>query len=79
MKPLEAGFDGAKGVSLGEPDVLYNLMRGKTPPKDCPNTNFKNQLCWYYPDEENTKLLYCNSDGDWFELTFEPINIATLD
>jgi hypothetical protein len=82
MTPTEAGFDGDKGIRLDVPskgmghDVLYRLKRGKTLPKNSQNKSLKNMLIWHYPDDSDSKLLFCNSDGEWFNLTFEPINIG---
>lgn len=76
MKPTEAGFDGAKGISLNHPSMndggILKLRRGKTMlnPKE---HNLRNQLLWLYPDGEEAKLLYCNDDNQLFELTFIPL------
>lgn len=74
MNPQEAGFDGAKGVCLSNPAMpnggVFKLRRGSTPPWET-EMNCRNQLLW----QESTppRLLYCNSDGEWFELAFTPI------
>lgn len=73
--PLEAGFDGAKGINLNNPSMpdggLYRLRRTSNPPweynKDC-----RNQLVWQ--QSEPPHLFYCNADGQWFELTFNLVN-----
>ena len=76
MKPTEAGFDGAKGISLNHQSMtdggIFKLRRGKTMlnPKE---HNLRNQLLWLYPDGEDAKLLYCNDDNQLFELTFTPL------
>jgi hypothetical protein len=74
MTPQEAGFDGAKGIRLNHPALpnggIYRLRRNINPPwefdKDC-----RNQLIWQ--ESEPPHLFYCNSDGEWFELSFTPI------
>lgn len=80
MKPTEAGFDGVKGIRLGMTNMqgggLYRLPRSKTAPENSQNKSLKNMLIWHYPDDNDSKLLLCNSDGEWFNLTFEPINIG---
>ena len=82
MKPLEAGFDGVEGICMGVSYIkdggIYLLKRGKKNPSDFPNINFKNQICWYYPDGQDPKLLFCNSDGHWFNLSFESIDLQGL-
>jgi hypothetical protein len=77
MKPQEAGFDGAKGINMNHPAMpdggLFQLRRGKKslqPEK----YNLKNQLLWYYPDDEDAKLYYCNQNNQLFELDFIPVN-----
>jgi hypothetical protein len=82
MKPKEAGFDGEKGVNLNIPHMkgggVYCLRRGKKPPIENLKRPFNNQLCWYYPDGQDPKLLYCNDGGEWFDLSFEPVNVEEL-
>lgn len=74
MNPQEAGFDGAKGISLNNPNMtdggVFRLRRGSTPPWET-ETNYRNQMFW----QKSTppRLLYCNNDGEWFELSFTPI------
>jgi hypothetical protein len=81
MKPKEAGFDGYKGLKLGLPDMpdggILHLRRGKTSPLKS-ETPMNNMLVWYYPDGQDPKLLYCNDGGEWFDLSFEPINVEEL-
>ena len=76
MTPNEAGFDGEKGLNLNMshlPDGgIYKLRRGSTPPWTF-KANFKNQLMWQQITPP--RLLYCNSDNQWFELDF--IHIET--
>lgn len=75
MTPTEAGFDGAKGVKLpmrGE-NLRFQLTRGKQLPSEYPNRNFCEQLLWVYPDNASARLLWCNAEGQWFELNFTPI------
>jgi hypothetical protein len=76
MKPIEAGFNGEVGINLNIPSMIdggiYKLRRGSTPPW-MTDVNYKNQLMW----QQSTppKLLYCNSNNQWFELDFIPINL----
>ena len=74
MKPTEAGFDGEKGISLNIPGMMngvYKIRRGSTPPWMTPS-NYKNQLMWQQTTPP--RLLFCNSNNEWFELDFIPIN-----
>ena len=74
MNPREAGFDGAKGINMNHPSFrdggLFRLRRSVHSPwnygKDC-----RNQLIWQ--ESEPPHLYYCNQGGDWFELSFTPI------
>jgi hypothetical protein len=74
MKPTQAGFDGEKGLNLNHPSLpdggIYKLRRGSTPPWTF-DSNFRNQLMWQQTTPP--RLLYCNSDNQWFELDFIPI------
>ena len=75
MKPIEAGFNGEVGINLNIPSTnggIYKLRRGSTPPW-MTDVNYKNQLMW----QQSTppRLLYCNSNNQWFELDFIPINL----
>lgn len=78
MTPTEAGFDGAKGVSLNIsylPDGgYYKLRRGNFIP-DPHRANLRNQLLWYAPDDGEPKLCYCNHDNQLFELSFTPMEL----
>lgn len=82
MKPLEAGFDGAKGISLGMPHLKdggkYILKRDSRSPLEFPTTNFRNQLIWYYPEGKDPTLFFCNNDGEWFDLSFTPVTLGEL-
>ncbi len=76
MTPTEAGFDGAKGFRMpyhGE-NFRFQLKRGRESPKEYPNEDFIEQLLWYYPKDAPSQLLWCNTENQWFELTFNPIN-----
>ena len=75
MGPQEAKFNGAKGVRvpLNGETFRFLLKRGKQKPSEHPETNFKEQLIWFYPDDVPPRLLWCNEDDEWFELTFNPI------
>jgi hypothetical protein len=77
MTPAEAGFDGAKGIRMNLPGVKdggrFYLKRGKTTPFDYPSKDFREQLLWFYPDDAPARLLWCNPEDQWFELTFTPI------
>lgn len=70
MKPAEAKFDGEKGISLYGGRV-FKLLRGKNKP-NVHNGDFRNQLVWWKCDE-GPILLYCNEDGDFFELDFKKL------
>jgi hypothetical protein len=74
MTPAEAGFDGAKGIRMNhsgfEDGGRLRLRRGKKSLADYPSTNFREQLLWYYPDGTPARLLWCNAEDLWFELTF---------
>ncbi len=77
MTPSEAGFDGAKGIRLNlswaKDGGRFQFKRGKTNPSDYPNSDFREQLAWHYPDDAPARLLWCNAEDQWFELTFTPI------
>lgn len=75
MTPAEAGFDGARGYrspALGE-GFRIQLLRGKTRPSESPRRDFKEQLVWFYPDDQPAQLFWCNENDEWFELSFIPI------
>lgn len=82
MNPLEAKFNGAEGICLGQPHMkdggIYRLKRDRRSPLDFPKMSFKNQLIWHYPDGQDPKLLFCNRDGEWFNLSFSPIDLESL-
>lgn len=76
LSPAAAGFDGAKGFRMpmrGE-SFRVHLKRGKTCPSEHPDYDFKEQLMWFYPDDQPARLLWCNADDQWFELSFNPID-----
>jgi hypothetical protein len=77
MTPTEAGFDGAKGIRLNNPGMadggFYRLRRGKKSPGNYPGANFREQPAWHYPDDAPARLLWCNAEDQWFELSFTPI------
>jgi hypothetical protein len=77
MTPSEAGFDGEKGISLNFPSTIdggfHKLRRSNTVKPQPEKYNFKNQLVWYYPDNKDAKLYYCNEDNQLFELDFIPL------
>lgn len=75
MTPAEAGFDGAKGyrVPAMGPGFRSVLKRGKTKPSDHPSIGFREELVWLYPDGVPPRLLWCNANDQWFELSFTPI------
>ena len=77
MTPTEAGFDGAKGMLMRipqfEPDARYQLARGIKPPSQVPSRKFTEQLTWWMPEGRLPKLLWCNANDEWFELSFTPI------
>jgi hypothetical protein len=73
MKPTEANFDGAKGICLNNPHMpdggVYKLRRGFTSPSgDC-----RNQLLWQMTVDADSRLLYCDNNDNWYELSFTPI------
>ncbi len=73
MTPIEANFDGARGVCLNHPAMpdggIYKLRRGFTSPGgDC-----KNQLLWHMAVGADSRLLYCDDNDNWYELSFTPI------
>ena len=74
MGPTDAGFDGEKGLTLplSTEDFVYKLRRGKTP-LQLDKYNYKNQLLWYYPDNEEPVLYYCNQENQLFKLDFIPV------
>jgi len=78
LSPAAAGFDGLKGVRL--PNRWYGsncrikFKRGKSRPSDYPNQDFKEQLIWFCPDDQSARLLWCNAENRWFELSFVPID-----
>lgn len=39
-----------------------------------PDFDFKEQLVWIYPDDQPARLLWCNAENKWFELSFNPID-----
>jgi len=74
--PAAAGFDGAKGFRMplhGNKSFRVHLKRGKTSPSEHPDYDFTEQLLWFYPDDQPARLLWCNADEKWFELSFTPI------
>lgn len=78
MNPIEAGFDGAKGINMGVPGIvnggIYRLTRGKSSPVG--NVAIRrNMLLWYNPEGEDPMLLFLNPDGQWFEVSFNPVNL----
>ena len=78
MKPTEAGFHGRKGVNLNSPHMpdggIYKLRGGNTQPQ-LDKYNFRNQLLWIEPDNEDAKLYYCNHNNQLFELDFIPVEL----
>ena len=70
MKPSEVGFDGVRGLGIPN-DTLYKLRRGKNVP-DVVKHDFKNQLLWFYPENQDPNLIYCNQNNQLFELDFVP-------
>jgi hypothetical protein len=76
VTPTEAGFDGAKGFKMPHHGENYriHLKRGKQPPGNYSEHDFGEQLIWYYPDDQPARLLWCNAEQQWFELTFNPID-----
>lgn len=75
VAPSDAGFDGAKGIRVPipqSPDYRVILLRGSKPPSNYPNRDFREQLVWLTPAGEPPRLLWCNANDEWFELTFNP-------
>jgi len=82
LTPTQAGFDGAKGIRLGVPHMvdsgIYRLKRGSTDPRKEENHDFKRQLVWVTPKDEEPELWWCNDLGEWFLVSFErmiPVHI----
>lgn len=76
LYPSEAGFDGTKGFRIpvpGVPDYRVQLTRGSKPPSQCVRKDWCEQLFWWTPEGELPHLLWCNESGQWFDLTFTPI------
>ena len=77
MTPTEAGFDGARGISLNNRSLpkggLFQLRRGKGMPNTEKSDNLRNQLLWVMPDDADARLLYCNDNNELFELAFIPL------
>jgi len=77
MKPTEAGFDGARGISLNMRSMtkggVFRLRRGKGVPNVEKSDNLRNQLLWIMPDDADARLLYCNDNDELFELAFIPL------
>lgn len=74
LSPTEAKFDGERGIiqsSLYGP-IRYKLPRGKATPWSY-DRNLKEMLFWYYPDDAPSKLIWCNADGEWFDVLFSRI------
>jgi len=83
MGPKQANFDGAEGIKTGSPQMhpssVYRLKRGKNPIRlKEKRDQFRNMLIWYYPDDEDPKLLFCNKEGNWFNLSFDAIDIGNF-
>ncbi len=80
--PEEAGFDGAKGIGLNQKGLtgggILRLRRGPTDPRLDKNGNYRNQLLWYMPSNEAAQLLWCNSNGEWFNCIFQREDPAQL-
>ena len=77
MTPSQAGFDGARGISLNNRNMtdggIFRLRRGKGFPNVEKSCNLRNQLLWIMPDDADAKLLYCNDNNELFELAFIPL------
>jgi hypothetical protein len=82
MTPAEAGFDGAKGIRMNCPWMKdggrFQLRRGKRWPTPKPLKDCLEQLLWLYPDDQPPQLFWCNADGQWFEVSFNPIENPCL-
>jgi hypothetical protein len=74
MTPTEVGFDGKKGFRMPavSSTARLQLLRGNTPPSENPDRDFTDQLIWYYPDGTPARLLWCNAEDQWFEVSFTP-------
>lgn len=74
--PIAAGFDGAKGFQMPQDGLplKVRLRRGSVLPSKPPDTNFREQLLWFMPKGQPARLLWCNADEEWFELSFTPID-----
>ena len=78
LSPAAAGFDGAKGIRLNNPHMpnggIYRLRRGRKPPSSAHSADWREQLLWWMPDDQPARLLWCNAEEQWFELSFTPID-----
>ena len=75
--PRAAGFDGGRGFRIlnGQGSFVIKLCRGSKPPSQCIRRDFSDQLLWFEPEGgEDPQLLWCNREGEWFELSFKPIS-----
>lgn len=77
MGPLEAGFDGERGITIMPPcewypkGITYRLLRGKkTPPE---SLDLRNKLVWWNPEGQPPTLYYINQEGEPYELSFNPV------
>lgn len=72
----EAGFDGAKGIRMNFPSLkdggIYRLRRGPTDPRQL-DGDYREQLIWYMPEDQDPELWWCNANNEWFLLSFEPM------
>jgi hypothetical protein len=74
--PIEAGFDGEKGICLNHPSFkdggFFRLRRGSTDPRQL-DADCREQLIWYMPEGQDPELWWCNANDEWFLLSFEPM------
>jgi hypothetical protein len=79
--PIEAGFDGAKGIRLNLPSMedggVYRLRRGSTDPRQL-DSDCREQIFWYMPKDQDPELWWCNANNEWFLLSFEPMTPAHI-
>jgi hypothetical protein len=76
MTPSEVGLDGAEGIVLDKSGQAYRMLRGThdelSKYLDDLRERRRNQFWWV---TDLNLLLYCNSEGELFEVNFTPFNL----
>ena len=73
MNPRETGFNGTTGLQMSHPALrggIHRICWGTKQPWEY-DYDFRDWLVWQ--ESEPPHLFYCNRDGEWFELSFTPI------